>query len=44
MSDTEEKPKDQQPKGVFSNLMAEGDWLYSKAEYKKAISSYASVR
>ncbi|XP_040047921.2 outer dynein arm-docking complex subunit 4 [Gasterosteus aculeatus] len=43
MSDTEEKPKDQQPKGVFSNLMAEGDWLYSKAEYKKAISSYASA-
>ncbi|XP_037331864.2 outer dynein arm-docking complex subunit 4 isoform X2 [Pungitius pungitius] len=43
MSDTEENAEDQQPKGVFSNLLAEGDWLYSKGEYKKAISSYTSA-
>ncbi|XP_067332664.1 outer dynein arm-docking complex subunit 4 [Channa argus] len=30
----------QKPKGVFSTLMADGDWLYLKGEYKKAIHSF----
>uniref|UniRef100_A0A8C9Y6K1 Outer dynein arm-docking complex subunit 4 n=1 Tax=Sander lucioperca TaxID=283035 RepID=A0A8C9Y6K1_SANLU len=31
------------PKGVFSTLMADGDWLYTKGEYKKAIDSYTTA-
>lgn len=44
MSDTDVDHEGQKPKGVFSTLMADGDWLYIKGEYKKAIDSYTAVR
>lgn len=34
---------DQKPTGVFSTLIANGDWLCLKGEYKKAIESYTTV-
>lgn len=43
MSDTDGNHEGQKPKGVFSTLMADGDWLYLKGEYKKAIESYTTV-
>lgn len=42
MSDTENYGR-QEPKGVFTTLIANGDWLYLKGEYKKAIESYTAV-
>jgi len=44
MSDTEEDHDGQKTKAVFSTLVADGDWLYMKGEYKKALSSYTAVR
>ncbi|XP_063759788.1 outer dynein arm-docking complex subunit 4 isoform X2 [Eleginops maclovinus] len=43
MSDTDVDQDGQKPKGVFSTLMADGDWLYIKGEYKKAIQSYTTA-
>ncbi|XP_059204393.1 outer dynein arm-docking complex subunit 4 [Centropristis striata] len=43
MSDTDVDHDRQKPKGVFSTLMADGDWLYIKGEYKKAIESYTAA-
>ncbi|TDH03170.1 hypothetical protein EPR50_G00160220 [Perca flavescens] len=43
MSDTDGIHDGQRPKGVFSTLMADGDWLYTKGEYKKAIDSYTTA-
>ncbi len=43
MSDTEEGLDGEKPKGVFSTLIANGDWLYLKGEYQKAIESYNAV-
>ncbi|XP_054464136.1 outer dynein arm-docking complex subunit 4 [Anoplopoma fimbria] len=43
MSDTDEDQNGQKPKGVFSTLMADGDWMYTKGEYKKAIISYTTA-
>ncbi|XP_070779870.1 outer dynein arm-docking complex subunit 4 [Enoplosus armatus] len=43
MSDTDGDHEGQKPKGVFSTLMADGDWLYLKGEYKKAIESYTAA-
>ncbi|KAK2833164.1 hypothetical protein Q5P01_017053 [Channa striata] len=40
MSDKGGDQDDQRPKGVFSTLMADGDWLYHKGEFKKAIDSF----
>lgn len=33
----------QMPKGFFSTLMADGEWLFMKGEYKKAIESFTKV-
>lgn len=41
MSDTE---GDQGPKSTFSTYMAEGDQLYQKGEYVKAVESYSTVQ
>lgn len=43
MSDTDGDHERQKAKGVFSTLVANGDWLYLKGEYKKAIESYTTV-
>ncbi|XP_070837729.1 outer dynein arm-docking complex subunit 4 isoform X2 [Chaetodon trifascialis] len=43
MSDTDRDNGGQKPKGVFSTLVANGDWLYLKGEYKKAIESYTTA-
>lgn len=43
MSNTDGDFEGAKPKGVFSTLMADGDWLYLKGEYKKAIESYTTV-
>ncbi|XP_044038496.1 outer dynein arm-docking complex subunit 4 [Siniperca chuatsi] len=43
MSDTDGDHEGQKPKGVFSTSMADGDWLYLKGEYKKAIESYTTA-
>ncbi|XP_051243344.1 outer dynein arm-docking complex subunit 4 [Dicentrarchus labrax] len=43
MSDMDGDQDGQKPKGVFSTLMADGDWLYLKGEYKKAIDSYTTA-
>lgn len=43
MSDAGLDQDGQKPKGVFSTLMADGDWMYTKGEYKKAIQSYTTV-
>ncbi|XP_073351449.1 outer dynein arm-docking complex subunit 4 [Pagrus major] len=43
MSDLSGENEGQKPKGVFSTLMANGDWLYLKGEYKKAIESYTTA-
>ncbi|TNN85991.1 Tetratricopeptide repeat protein 25 [Liparis tanakae] len=43
MSDTEEDHDGQKTKAVFSTLVADGDWLYVKGEYKKALSSYTAA-
>lgn len=41
MSDSE---RDQGPKSTFTTYMAEGDQLYHKGEYLKAIESYTTVK
>ncbi|XP_056257513.1 outer dynein arm-docking complex subunit 4 [Seriola aureovittata] len=33
----------QKPQSVFSTLMADGDWLYIKGEYKKAIDRFTTA-
>lgn len=43
MLDTEGDHDGEKPKGVFSTLMADGEWLYVKGEYKKAIESFTTV-
>lgn len=43
MSDTEGDGERRKPKGVFSTLVANGDWLYQKGEYKKALANYTTV-
>lgn len=43
MSDTGGDDERRKPKGVFSTLVANGDWLYQKREYKKAIANYTTV-
>lgn len=43
MSDTEGDDERRKPKGVFSTLVANGDWFYQKGEYKKAIENYTKV-
>ncbi|XP_039971499.1 outer dynein arm-docking complex subunit 4 isoform X2 [Xiphias gladius] len=43
MSATDGDHEGQKPKGVFSTLMADGDWLYLKGEYKKAIDSFTTA-
>ncbi|XP_038560615.1 tetratricopeptide repeat protein 25 [Micropterus salmoides] len=43
MSNTDGDFEGAKPKGVFSTLMADGDWLYLKGEYKKAIESYTTA-
>ncbi|XP_036943774.1 tetratricopeptide repeat protein 25 [Acanthopagrus latus] len=40
MSDFNGEDEGQKQKGVFSTLVANGDWLCLKGEYKKAIESY----
>lgn len=35
--------EDQQSKGVFATLMADGKWMYQAGEYKKAIDSFTEV-
>lgn len=35
--------EDQQSKGVFAPLMADGKWMYQAGEYKKAIDSFTEV-
>lgn len=39
-----EKEGDQGPKSTFSTYMAEGDQLFHKGDYVKAIESYTTVR
>lgn len=43
MSDTDGDHDVKKPKGVYSTLIADGYWLYLKAEYKKAIDSFSTV-
>ncbi|GAA6217988.1 tetratricopeptide repeat protein 25 isoform X1 [Lates japonicus] len=43
MFDTEGDHDGEKPKGVFSTLMADGEWLYVKGEYKKAIESFTTA-
>ena len=43
MSDFNGEDEGQKQKGVFSTLVANGDWLCLKGEYKKAIESYTMV-
>uniref|UniRef100_A0A3Q3XKD6 Outer dynein arm-docking complex subunit 4 n=1 Tax=Mola mola TaxID=94237 RepID=A0A3Q3XKD6_MOLML len=43
MSETDGDHERQNPKGVFSTLVANGDWLYLKGEFKKAIDSYTAA-
>ena len=43
MSDFNGENEGQKQKGVFSTLMANGEWLCLKGEYKKAIESYTTV-
>nr|XP_046272370.1 outer dynein arm-docking complex subunit 4 [Scatophagus argus] len=43
MSDTIADHEHRNPNGVFSTLMANGDWLYLKGEYIKAIDNYSSA-
>nr|XP_004552359.2 tetratricopeptide repeat protein 25 isoform X1 [Maylandia zebra] len=35
--------EDQQSKGVFATLMADGKWMYQAGEYKKAIDSFTEA-
>ncbi|KAM9843949.1 outer dynein arm-docking complex subunit 4 [Aulostomus maculatus] len=43
MSETVTDHEGQKPKGVFSTLVADGDWLFQKGEYKKSIDSYTTA-
>ncbi|XP_037647977.1 tetratricopeptide repeat protein 25 [Sebastes umbrosus] len=43
MTDTDLYQDGLKPKGVFSTLVADGDWLYVKGEYKKATDSYTTA-
>ncbi|XP_068606424.1 outer dynein arm-docking complex subunit 4 [Brachionichthys hirsutus] len=43
MSDADGDHDRKSSKVVFSTLVANGDWLYMKGEYKKAIENYASA-
>lgn len=43
MSDTGGDLDGQKPKGIFSTLIADGEWLFMKGEYKKAIESFTKV-
>ncbi|XP_029365136.1 outer dynein arm-docking complex subunit 4 [Echeneis naucrates] len=43
MSDQDGYDEGQKPKSTFSTLMADGDWLYLKGEYKKAIDSFTKA-
>ncbi|KAM7387351.1 hypothetical protein PAMA_009801 [Pampus argenteus] len=43
MSDTGGDHDSHKPKGIFSSLMADGDWLFIKGEYKKAIDSFTTA-
>ncbi|XP_030592247.1 outer dynein arm-docking complex subunit 4 [Archocentrus centrarchus] len=43
MASTDADLKDQQSKDMFSTLMENGKWLYSKGEFKKAIDSFTNA-
>ncbi|XP_068192860.1 outer dynein arm-docking complex subunit 4 [Antennarius striatus] len=43
MSETDGDHDRKNSKGVFSTLVANGDWLYLKGEHKKAIENYSSA-
>ncbi|XP_061159061.1 outer dynein arm-docking complex subunit 4 isoform X2 [Syngnathus typhle] len=43
MSETESECRDPKAKGVFSTLMADGDWLLLKGECEKAVESYSTA-
>lgn len=43
MSETESECKSPKAKGVFSTLMADGDWLLLKGEYEKAVERFSTV-
>ncbi|XP_037111475.1 tetratricopeptide repeat protein 25 isoform X1 [Syngnathus acus] len=43
MSETESECKNPKAKGVFSTLMADGDWLLLKGECEKAVESYSTA-
>ncbi|XP_072298873.1 outer dynein arm-docking complex subunit 4 [Eucyclogobius newberryi] len=40
MSDTDLGTEDKSAKGVLFSLVSDGDWMFHKGEYKKAIDSY----
>ncbi|XP_061760979.1 outer dynein arm-docking complex subunit 4 [Nerophis ophidion] len=43
MSESSSEYKTQKPKGVFSTLVADGDWLLLKGECEKAVDSYTTA-
>uniref|UniRef100_A0A8D3CGZ0 Outer dynein arm-docking complex subunit 4 n=1 Tax=Scophthalmus maximus TaxID=52904 RepID=A0A8D3CGZ0_SCOMX len=43
MSNSTGDREGQKPKGVFSTLVADGNWMYIKGEYKKAIESFSTA-
>ncbi|XP_019751377.1 outer dynein arm-docking complex subunit 4 isoform X2 [Hippocampus comes] len=43
MSETESECKSPKAKGVFSTLMADGDWLLLKGEYEKAVERFSTA-
>ncbi|XP_071323804.1 outer dynein arm-docking complex subunit 4 [Trachinotus anak] len=43
MSEKDGDDDGQKPKNVFSTLMADGEWLFIKGEYKKAIDSFTTA-
>ncbi|KAK7940117.1 hypothetical protein WMY93_003443 [Mugilogobius chulae] len=43
MSDTDLGNEDETPKGVLFTFVSDGDWLFHKGEYKKAIESYMKI-
>ncbi|XP_028311396.1 outer dynein arm-docking complex subunit 4 isoform X2 [Gouania willdenowi] len=43
MSNADEEHDGEKPKGVFTTLLADGEWLFQKGEYKKAIDSFTTA-
>ncbi|CAN9505406.1 unnamed protein product [Ophioblennius macclurei] len=43
MSNADGDLESEKLKGVFTTLMADGDWMYHKGEYKKAINSFTTA-